>query len=199
MQKFRKAQLHTVQPGAVMIHQHNLERKQQRAEQQHPFAAGQGQGIVPRQAQQVKSRQADAGADSQFDPRPPPKEHPQQRYQHHIQRRQKPALAVLVVPMPICCAAEAANSAMPQNAPPRSSIRPLIQNGTPGSALRALPRRSKTSTIKMRRPASCGPPKRYTAPHSRCPHFAPQRLCPRSAPPAEAAGCCAAVFIKVHL
>ena len=60
----------------------------------------------------------------------------------------KPALAVLVVPMPICCAAEAANSAMPQNTPPRSSIRPLIQNGTPGSALRALPRRSKISTIK---------------------------------------------------
>ena len=75
-----------------MIHQHNLERKQQRAEQQHPFAAGQGQGIVPRQAQQVKPRQADAGADSQFDPRPPPKEHPQQRYQHHIQRRQKARL-----------------------------------------------------------------------------------------------------------
>ena len=43
-----------------------------------------------------------------------------------------PALAVLVVPMPICCAADAANSAMPQQVPPFTSTLRFCQK--PGSA-----------------------------------------------------------------
>ena len=41
-------------------------------------------------------------------------------------------MAVLVVPMPICCAADAANSATPQKIPPRSSTFLFCQK--PGSA-----------------------------------------------------------------
>ena len=40
-----------------------------------------------------------------------------------------PALAVLVVPMPICCAADAANSAVPHKTPPTASVLPWIHHG----------------------------------------------------------------------
>ena len=42
----------------------------------------------------------------------------------------KPALAVLVVPMPICWAAEAAKRATPHRAPPMASVLPWTQKGS---------------------------------------------------------------------
>ena len=61
----------------------------------------------------------------------------------------KPALAVLVVPMPICWAADAANSAVPQQIPPSTSVLPWIQKGRP------LPRffcpARRTSSIPSRK------------------------------------------------
>ena len=102
--------------------------------------------------------------------------------------------------MPICCAAEAANSAMPQNAPPRSSIWPLIQNGTPGSALRALPRRSKTSTIKNAQASQLRAAKKGIRPHIAAAHTLRHKGCaPDQRPQQKQQGVAQLFFIKVHL
>ena len=57
-QKLHKAQLDTVQLGTEVVHQQNLGGKQKGTAQQLPFAAGQGQAVVPGQAQQIQAHHA---------------------------------------------------------------------------------------------------------------------------------------------
>ena len=91
-QKLHKAQLDAVQLGAEVVHQQNLGGKQKGTAQQLPFAAGQGQAVVPGQAQQIQAHHAGGHATPQLYTGAAAKKHAEHRHQHYIQGGHEPGL-----------------------------------------------------------------------------------------------------------